>query len=158
MRNGPRRSLARGSEAMTHTGESSGRITDSVDVAPGVADAGGELSHATHVVAWDVPPAIVVGERFRMKVGIRCSSECQLADRAFEVLDHEGTVVATSSVSGEIWPGTTALSVAEVELEAPAEDGLYTWRVRVPASDLDLPHTEATVPWASESSAVPNVW
>ena len=62
--------------------------------------------HATHVVAWDVPPAVVVGERFRMKVGIGCSSECQLANRPFEILDHEGVVVATGSVSGDIWPGT----------------------------------------------------
>lgn len=101
--------------------------------------------HATHVVAWDVPPAIVVGERFRMKVGIRCSSECQLADRRFEILDHDGAVVATGSVSGEIWPGTTALYVAEAELEAPAEEGLYTWSVKVPASDLGVPHGEGAV-------------
>jgi len=101
--------------------------------------------HATHVVVWDVPPAIVVGERFRMKVGIRCSSECQLANWPFEILDHEGAVVTTGSVSGNIWPGTTALYVAEAELEAPAEEGLFTWSVRVPPSDLGVPHAEGVV-------------
>ena len=101
--------------------------------------------HATHVVAWDVPPAIVVGERFRMKVGIGCSSECQLANRPFEILDHEGVVVATGSVSGDIWPGTTALCVAEVELEAPEEEGLFTWSVKVPPSEFGLPHAEGIV-------------
>ena len=98
--------------------------------------------HTTHVVVWDVPTAIVAGERFSMKVGIRCSSECQLAHRGFEILDHEGGVVATGAVSGEIWPGTSALYVAETELEAPADEGLYTWSVKVPASDLDAPHAE----------------
>ena len=130
---------------MTHTGDSSGRITDSVDVTPGVTDAGSELSHATHVVVWDVPPAIVAGERFRMKVGIRCSSECRLAHRSFEILDDEGAVVATGAVSGEIWPGTSALYVAETELKAPADEGLHTWSVRVPASDLGAPHDEGAV-------------
>jgi len=101
--------------------------------------------HETHVVAWDVPPAIVVGERFRMKVGIRCSSECRLASRPFEVLDHQGRPVATGSVSGDIWPGTTALCVAEAELEAPAEEGLFAWSVRVPPSDLGVPHAEGVV-------------
>ena len=101
--------------------------------------------HATHVVAWDVPPAIVVGERFRMKVGIGCSSECQLANRPFEILNHEGAVVATGSVSGDIWPGTTALCVGEAELEAPAEEGLFTWSVKVPPSDVGVPHAEGVV-------------
>jgi hypothetical protein len=101
--------------------------------------------HATHVVAWDVPPAIVVGERFKLKLGIRCSSECQPAHRRFEILDHEGAVVATGSISGEIWPGTSALYVAEAELDAPVEEGLYTWSVRVPASDLGAPHEEGAV-------------
>jgi hypothetical protein len=41
--------------------------------------------HTTHVVVWDLPSAIVVGERFRMKVGIKCSSECHLANRNFEI-------------------------------------------------------------------------
>lgn len=101
--------------------------------------------HATHVVAWDVPPTIVVGERFRMKLGIRCSSECQPAHRRFEILDHENAVVATGTMSSEIWPGTSALYVAEAELDAPAEEGLYTWNVKVPASDLGAPHEEGAV-------------
>ena len=101
--------------------------------------------HATHVVAWDVPPAIVAGERFRMKVGIRCSSGCQLAHRRFEIRDHESAVVAAGSVSGEIWPGTSALHAAETELDAPLEAGLYTWSVIVPESDLGAPHAEGAV-------------
>ena len=88
--------------------------------------------HTTSVVAWDIPSAVVVGERFRIKVGIKCSSECDLTNRDFGIYDHEGTQVATGMLSGDLWPGTTGLYVAEVELEAPAEEGLYTWSVKMP--------------------------
>jgi hypothetical protein len=44
-----------------------------------------------------------------------------------------------------IWPGTSALYVAETELEAPADEGLYTWSVRVPACDVGAPHAEGAV-------------
>lgn len=98
--------------------------------------------HTTSIVVWDIPPAIVAGERFRMKVGIKCSSECSLSDRALEIHDHEGRVIATVT-NGSPWPGTGSLNVAEVELAAPAADGLYTWNVRASRLDATLPHTEA---------------
>lgn len=100
--------------------------------------------HTTHVVAWDVPSAIVIGERFRIKVGIKCSSECHLANRDFEIYDHEGIQVATGTLPGDRWPGTTGLYVAEVELQAPASEGLYSWSVKGPESDVDTPHAEGS--------------
>src|SRR5215813_8653082 len=36
--------------------------------------------HTTDIVAWDAPSAIVVGERFRMKVGIKCPNGCDLTN------------------------------------------------------------------------------
>jgi hypothetical protein len=92
--------------------------------------------HATSVVAWDIPSAIVAGERFRMKVGIKCSNECQLTNTHFGIYDHEGAHVATGTLPDERWPGTTGLYVAEVELESPAEEGLYTWSVKGPSTEL----------------------
>jgi len=101
--------------------------------------------HTTSVVAWDIPSAVVAGERFRMKVGIKCSSECHLTNRDFGIYDHEGAQVATGTVPGDPWPGTTGLHVAEVELEAPAAEGLYTWSVRGPGSDVGIPHAEGSI-------------
>jgi hypothetical protein len=101
--------------------------------------------HATRVVAWDTPSAVVAGERFKTKIGIKCSDECDLANRSFEIYDHEGKPIASSTVSGERWPGTAGLYVTEVELEAPAGEGLYTWTVRVPGSDAGFPHAEGGV-------------
>src|ERR1700741_746910 len=77
------------------------------------ADAG--APHATNVAVWDIPSAIVAGEWFRMKVGIKCEHGCDLAKSAFEVHDHEGALAATGTLPGDIWPGTTGLYVAEVE-------------------------------------------
>jgi len=104
--------------------------------------------HTTSVLAWDIPSAVVAGERFRMKVGIKCSDECQLTNRDFGVYDHTGAEVATGTLSGDRWPGTTGLYVAEVELEAPAAEGLYAWSVKGPqsdGSDVGISHAEGSI-------------
>jgi hypothetical protein len=101
--------------------------------------------HTTHVVAWDAPSAVVVGERFRMKVGIKCPNECDLTNGDFGIYDHEGTQVARGTLTGDRWPGTSGLYVAGVELEAPAREGLYTWSVRRQASDVGIPHAEGSI-------------
>jgi hypothetical protein len=96
--------------------------------------------HTMHVVAWDTPSAVVVGERFKMKVGIKCSSECNLAKRSFGIYDHDGKQIASSTLTGDRWPGTAGLYAAEVELEAPPCEGLYTWTIRAAGSDTELAH------------------
>ncbi len=108
--------------------------------------------HTTHVLTWKIPTAIAVGERFRMKVGITCSNECDQTQRDFEIHDHEGVPVATATLGGDRWPGTTGLYFAEVELEAPAGEGLYSWTVVAPewesavgGSDVGVGHAEGSV-------------
>jgi len=116
--------------------------------------------HATSVVVWDVPSAIVAGERFRITVGIKCSDECHLPNTDFGIYDDEGAQVATGTLSDERWPGTTGLYVAEVELDAPAGEGLHIWSVKGPStalgagpltglgtdsgSDTGIPHAEGS--------------
>jgi hypothetical protein len=102
-------------------------------------------AHTTNVVVWDIPSAIVVGERFTIKVGMKCASECQLTNRYFRIDDDEGTQLATGTVGVDPWPGTTGLYVAEVELDAPAEKGLYTWSVKALGSDAEIPYAEGSV-------------
>ncbi len=101
--------------------------------------------HTTHVVAWDTPSAVVAGERFRMKVGIKCSNEFDFTNRDFGIYDHEGKQVLSSTLSGERWPGTTGLFAAEIELTAPSREGLYTWTVRGRGSDAAVPHAEGSI-------------
>lgn len=101
--------------------------------------------HTTYVVAWDIPSDIVVGERFKMKVGIKCSTGCRLANHDFGIYDHEGARVAVGTLSDERWPGTAGLHVAEVELDAPASEGLYTWSVKHLPSGIGIPHAESSI-------------
>lgn len=109
------------------------------------------VTHAVSVVAWDIPSAIVVGETFRMKVGIKCADECALANMEFGIFDQDGVQVATRTLPAERWPGTTGLHVAEVELHAPANEGLYTWTVRGPSTGLgasaddEVAHAEESI-------------
>ena len=53
--------------------------------------------------------------------------------------------VNVENLPGDRWPGTTGLYVAQVELEAPAAEGLYTWSVRSLGSDAEIPHGEGSV-------------
>lgn len=100
--------------------------------------------HTTALVIWDVPSAIVAGERFRVSVGIKCSAACDLTNGAFAIDDHDGRQVATGTLPGDLWPGTAGLYVAEVELQAPAQEGLYTWRVSGRHAELAVPHADGS--------------
>jgi hypothetical protein len=100
--------------------------------------------HTVSVVAWDTPSAIVAGERFGTKVGIKCSSACNLTNRELRVYDHHGTSVFAVTLTGDRWPGTTRLYFAEVELEAPLKEGLYTWSVTFAGTDVGLSHDEGS--------------
>jgi hypothetical protein len=115
--------------------------TPAADVSPDANAA----PHATYVVAWDVPTDVVVREKFRIRIGVKCSFECDLANSDFGIYDHEGTQVAVGTLPGEVWPDTVGLYVAEVELEAPSSEGLYTWSVKRPQSDLEIPHAESSI-------------
>ena len=46
----------------------------------------GEIEpHDTHIVVWDAPSTIECGEKFSVKLGVKCSSECRPDGWTFEV-------------------------------------------------------------------------
>ena len=98
--------------------------------------------HSTRVVVWDAPSAIECGEKFSVKLGVKCSSECRPDGWAVEVRDHDGKKQATATLSDDPWPGTAALYYTEVDLSAPDAGGLYAWEAKAPAAGLDIPHAE----------------
>lgn len=107
--------------------------------------------HATRIVVWDVPPAVECGTPFRMKVGVKCAAECGGAARGVEIRDEQGSVVGTGAVGDSPAQGTAALFYADVELHAPAAEGLHGFEARV-AELVDLAtggvtHTAASVPF-----------
>jgi hypothetical protein len=104
-------------------------------------------SHSTSVEVWDVPSPIALGDEFKIKVGVKCSSDCVLAGEKIEVYDHEGAEVATGTLGDDPWPDTTALYWAEVELEAPGTEGRHKWTAKFPQLDPESPHGEASCPF-----------
>lgn len=111
--------------------------------------------HTTRVLAWDIPATAVAGDRFTIKVGIKCSSECKFADKAFAIYDHEGAKIASGTLSGDIWPGTTGLYFATVELKAPSSADLYQWSVKSAGKDLERPHAEGAAEFSLRVVARP---
>jgi hypothetical protein len=104
--------------------------------------------HTTRVLAWDTPPTVVAGDRFTIKIGIKCSSACVFANKAFEIYDHDGAAIGAGVLSGDIWPGTSGLYSAALELEAPSTAGLYDWTVKCTGKNLEKPHAEGIASFA----------
>ena len=96
--------------------------------------------HEVQLNVWDVPSAIVAGERFKFMVGVKCSAGCNLAGREFGIFDREGCHHSAANLGHDIWPGTDALYFAEVAVEAPPMAGDHHWEVRTAACCSDLPH------------------
>ena len=100
--------------------------------------------HSTSIAVWDVPSPVAFGDKFRIKVGVKCSAECELKDKQVEVFDHDGRKVASGALGGAPWSDTRALYWREVGLEAPGEEGHYVWRVESPKRGVDLSHEESS--------------
>ena len=116
--------------------------------------------HATRIVVWDVPSAVECGAAFKLKVGVKCAVECGAAARRVEIRDEQGRAVATATVGDVPWAGTAALYFAELELRAPAIEGLHGWEARV-AEVVDVAtgfatHTAAAAPVAIRTVPQPD--
>jgi hypothetical protein len=104
--------------------------------------------HTTSVNVWGMPSAIAARERFRLKVGIKCSAGCKLTGRPLSVLDDEGAQVGAASLLDDVWPGTSALYFAEVEAQAPLATGDHEWRVGTPEWERGVPHAAGSSTFA----------
>jgi hypothetical protein len=98
------------------------------------------IPHGTSLAVWDIPSPIVKGQRFTIKVGAKSAADAELKGLQIAVIDDSETVVARGRLGDAPWPGTTALYWDEMELTAPAEEGLRKWSVRFAAEALALPH------------------
>lgn len=100
--------------------------------------------HKRHVVVWDVPAAIGCGERFSIRVGVKCPSGCPASGAEFEVFDSQRKAIAKASVGTDPATGTESLFAADVDLTAPDRVGQYLWEVRF-AETLDRGVAHASV-------------
>lgn len=100
------------------------------------------VPHATSLAVWNIPSP-VRGHPFKVRVGVRCSSECHLGGRRIEVVDEARTHVGEGRTSAEPRAGTTALYEAEVSLVAPDRAGVVSRSVRFSPTDPEAPHMPA---------------
>ena len=95
---------------------------------------------AVSLAVWDVPATTVVGEPFRIKVGVKSSLAGKLKGLEVEVLDDQGVRKGMGRLGGNPWAGTTALYWAEIEVDGPGKDGSACWSARFPSTMSGLPH------------------
>jgi hypothetical protein len=114
------------------------------------------MAHVASVNVWDLPSAIAVGERFRFKVGIKCSAGCKLTGRPLSIFDHEGAQVGAASLVDDVWPGTSALYFAEVEAQAPLATGDYEWQIKTAGWDLSVPHADGACAFTFKVVSLPD--
>jgi hypothetical protein len=96
--------------------------------------------HATSLAVWAIPSPVVMGERFSIKVGAKSSGGCELGAKKILISDQSGTVIAQGSLQETPWPGTSALYWTEVEVPAPAQEGMFWCSVNFATSDIETPH------------------
>ena len=111
--------------------------------------------HSTSIAVWDVPSPIAFNDKFGIKVGVKCSAECNLMDKEVRIYDDRGKKVATGALGGVPWQGTSTLYWAEVELGAPGTEGYHKWLVKFPKPALDLPHEGASCNFAFTTGRPP---
>jgi hypothetical protein len=115
------------------------------------------VAHAAEINVWGLPSAISAGERFPLKVGVKCSCGCNLAGRPVEVLAEDGADVGAARLGDAVWPGTSALYFAELEVPAPEAPGYYEWSVTTPAFDVaGKPHAAGRVRFGVRAVAAPD--
>ena len=107
------------------------------------------------VAVWDVPTPVVAGERLTVKVGAKSSMACSLAGAAVECLDESGAVAGRAQLGDEAWPGTNALYWADVQLVAPATEGVVCWTTRFAGAKTALPHGEGRAQFSFATVARP---
>lgn len=101
--------------------------------------------HTAELTVWDVPSVTVAGERFHFMVGARCSAGCDLGGRELGIYDEKGACISTAKLGREVWPGTEALYVAEVQISAPPA-GNCQWELKAVGWDGEMQHMAGAFP------------
>ena len=88
--------------------------------------------HWTSMAVWDVPSPVVIGSRFQIRVGLRCSAACAMAGEKVEILDQDAHTVGEGRLGERRWSEEGAMYWAELELLAPLTEGIFQWQARFP--------------------------
>ena len=112
--------------------------------------------HRTSLAAWDVPSPVQAGERFRIKVGAKCSAGCNLHGLKVHAQVKERT---TAPLGPTCWPQADGLYWCEMEIVAPPQPGLCEMPLTFEAAGLKLPHrgAQTSIAFVVTPPAAPHV-
>ncbi len=100
--------------------------------------------HRTSLAVWAVQSPVPMGDRFAIMVGAKSSGACALNGAMVEIRDDTGAVAGTGVLGDTPWPGTDALHWTEITLDGPRREGRLCWSAAFSATDLALPHADAS--------------
>ena len=87
--------------------------------------------HSVSVAVWDIPDFARINERFNVKAGAKCSAGCDISGCEVQISDREGVASPENRLlGGEPAEGTAALYWAEIPLNAPDKEGVFTWTAK----------------------------
>lgn len=112
--------------------------------------------HAMRLSLWDVPSAVETGGVFRLSIGAKCSSGCDLTGFAFHLRGADGEDLGRGAFGGETLPGSEGLHLARIDVEAPKTAGRREVRVILDARDAPHPHEEAAASFRLRTVAPPD--
>jgi hypothetical protein len=98
-------------------------------------------SHDTSLAVWDLSSPLVVGRRPTLKVGLSCTSGCNLSGTPVEVYNDAGERIGAGTLGSALWPATASLYWAELDLAAPEREGDLSLDIHAKPT---MPHAEAT--------------
>ena len=101
-----------------------------------------DAGHETSLAVWDLTSPVVVGRRSALKVGISCSSGCDLTGTRVDVYNQQGERIGGGAVGSQPWPATTALYWAQLEVAPPEIEGDQSWSIH--ATTAEPKHADAT--------------
>jgi hypothetical protein len=105
------------------------------------------LPHATSMAVWDVPSSVEVGTTFSMRAGLRCECGCALGGSLVRLVDERGAELGCERLGETPWPGTTALYVATLSVNASEYEGTFRGLVTFEDGTVDLPHERSVSPF-----------
>jgi hypothetical protein len=99
-----------------------------------------EREHGTSLAVWDLSSPVVIGRRATLKIGLSCSSGCNLSGTPVEVHSDAGERIANGRLGSGPWPGSAALYWAELDLVAPEREGDLSLSIQATPTS---PHEDA---------------
>jgi hypothetical protein len=100
--------------------------------------------HHTSLAVWAIPDAAVAGAPFTIHAGVKCADGCALRGQRIDIVDADGTVLASAQAGDAPWPGTSALYWTKLTLPAPPQEGLATFAASTEATSQGLAHDGAS--------------